>query len=63
MSPEAKIYMDRIRESYLGGDDSKVASILHELNENQELFLEVFSVFPASMRRQLKEIEAYHRGE
>lgn len=63
MRIEAQAYVDRIREKFLVGDDFAVASILHELNQDQDLFLEVWSVFPASMRRQLKEIEAYHRGQ
>lgn len=64
MTPEAKGYIDRIRESYLAGDDSAVASIMQELNEacNRDvtLLFEVYSVFPASMRRMLKELELNH---
>lgn len=56
MTPEAKGYIDRIREEFLSGNDSAVASILKELNEHQEVYLEVWGCFPASMRRQLKEI-------
>lgn len=63
MTPKAKEYVERIKDRYLLGDDSGVASVLHELNEDQDLYLEVWACFPASMRRTLKEIEAYHRGQ
>lgn len=56
MTPQAKTYLDRIRDSFLSGDDSKVKSILQELNQDQDLYLEVWGCFPATMRRQLKEI-------
>lgn len=65
MSPEARGYIDRIRESYLAGDDSAVASIMQELNEacnrDVSLLFEIYSVFPASMRRYLKEIELQYK--
>ena len=61
MTPKAKEYADRIRDRFLLGDDSGVASVLEELNEDQDLYLEVWGCFPASMRRQLKDIEAYYR--
>jgi hypothetical protein len=56
LTPQAKEYVERIKESFLSGDDGKVVSILTELNEDHELYMEVFGFFPASMRRQLKEI-------
>lgn len=63
MRIEAQSYVDRIRESFLGGDDSKVASILEELFQDQDLTMEVWSVFPASMRRMLKEIQVQYRDK
>lgn len=56
MTPQAKEYIDRIREEFLSGNDYAVATILEELNEDHQLYMEVFATFPASMRRQLKEI-------
>jgi hypothetical protein len=58
MSPIAKEYQERIREAFLDGDDALVYSLYTELNtsKNWDVMLEVWSVFPASMRRQLKEI-------
>ena len=56
MTPSAKEYVERIKEAFLSGDDSTVASIVQELKEHQDVYLEVWGCFPASMRRQLKEI-------
>jgi len=61
VTPQAKEYIERIREEFLSGNDSAVYSIMVELNENIDLYCEVFSVFPASMRRQLKEIQIEYR--
>ena len=63
MTKEAQEYVDRIREKFLSGDDSAVYSILQELNEHQETYLEVWGCFPASVRRQLKEIQVKYRDQ
>lgn len=56
MTPEAKTYAERIREAFFGGNDRAIRDIHQELNDNQDLLLEVWGVFPATMRAQLKEI-------
>jgi hypothetical protein len=56
MTPEAKEYASRIREAFFGGNDRAIRDIHAELNDNQDLLLEVWGVFPATMRAQLKEI-------
>lgn len=63
MRIEARTYVDRIREKFLEGNDHAVYTIMEELNEDQELLLEVWSVFPASMRRMLKEIQVQYRDK
>lgn len=56
MTPEAMDYASRIREAFFGGNDRAIKELYAELNENQELILEIWGVFPATMRSQLKEI-------
>jgi len=61
MRPETKNYASRIREQFVAGNDFGVWTIIEELNEDQELFLEVWACFPAPVRAALKEIEAQYR--
>ena len=63
MRVEAQAYIDRIRDKFLSGDDYGVFTIMQELNEDMDLYCEVFSVFPASMRRMLKEIQVQYRDK
>lgn len=56
MTHEAKEYAQRIRKAFFGGNDRAIRDIHQELNDNQDLMLEVWGVFPATMRAQLKEI-------
>jgi hypothetical protein len=56
MTPVAREYADRVREAFFGGNDRAIRDIYAELNDDQDLLLEVWGVFPATMRAQLKEI-------
>lgn len=56
MTPQAMDYAARIREAFFGGNDRAIRDLHAELNENQDLLMEVWGVFPATMRAQLKEI-------
>lgn len=63
MSPLCREYLDRIRTEFLAGNDFAVASIIQELQGDQDLLMEVWACFPASMRRTLREIAAEFRQE
>ena len=56
MTPIAKQYAERIKDAFFGGNDATIRELHRELNDNQELLLEIWGVFPATMRSQLKEI-------
>jgi len=43
MRAETKDYASRIREQFVAGNDYAVWTIIQELNEDQELFLEVWA--------------------
>jgi len=61
MRAETKDYASSIREQFVAGNDYAVWTIIQELNEDQELFLEVWACFSAPVRAALKEIEAQYR--
>lgn len=56
MTPEARQYVDRIRESFFGGNDRAIRELYAEIKDNEELLFSVWGCFPASMRAQLKEV-------
>jgi hypothetical protein len=56
MTPEAKEYAKRIRDAFFGGNDRAIMELYREIQDNQDLVMEVWGNFPASMRSQLKEI-------
>lgn len=56
MTPQAMEYARRIREAFFDGNDRTIIELYRELDDNQDLLLEIWGVFPATMRSQLKEI-------
>lgn len=56
MTPEARQYAERIREAFFGGNDRTIKEVYQEISGDQNLILEIWGCFPASMRSQLKEI-------
>lgn len=56
MTPAARQYAERIRDEFFGGNDRAIRELYEEMNGDQDLIMEVWGNFPASMRSQLKEI-------
>ena len=63
LKPQTQDYAERIRRQFVAGNDFAVYEIMEELNEDQELFLEVWSQFSAPVRRALKEIQVQYRDK
>jgi len=63
MKPQTQDYAERIRKQFVAGNDFAVYELIQELNEDLELFLEVWSQFSAPVRRALKEIQVQYRDQ
>jgi hypothetical protein len=56
VTPECKWYVERFVQAFVDAKDELVVELHKELNESQDLFIEVWGVLPATMRRQIKQI-------
>jgi hypothetical protein len=56
MTPKCKEYRDRILTAFECGNDTSICEIHAELNEDMDLWIEVWGCLPSTMRRQIKEI-------